>query len=191
MRQGICIPIGFYCQYRGRKYKEVNLYFSNVPIKFEEDMNMLHPDKTKDADVQHLKNKISQNYDFLLPYKVFPAGGFEIKAGKKYSIGSIDDNPTTATLFSKIALMPCLKNNFQTMIELLEEPPFYIGKREDSFYLYIKGSHEGYVEIPQQKQAIATWDDVAHSQITFNKGGCPDKYENIDWQTLLDELRQV
>ncbi|WED22821.1 hypothetical protein L3Q72_05360 [Vibrio sp. JC009] len=187
MIKGIALPIAFNCNFRGERYKEVNLYFSFVPIDYKE-IDIINVDRTKSRDVKLLKGNLYQEYHYLLPYKTKSTSGYEAPPGKRFNIGLIDKNPTTATLFNKIALMPCLSRNLEPLLELTGYPDFYIGLEYDRFFLYIKRNMGEYTMVPAQDESISCWNEYAHPHISYHGENNPETYESINWEEVIKDL---
>lgn len=190
MIKGISIPIAFEHTGRGNKYKEVEVYFSFTDIKNNE-IDILEPGGISSKNIQALiKKSSSGNFDYLIPYTVKKIENYDAPHGIKYSIGLIDKNPTTATLFHRIGFFPCSENNLKTILNVFDSPDFYLGVKNDKLYLYIKNSSE-YVEIPSQNYSPSCWRGFAHPSITLDGEGTPMDYTKLNWAHILNEIIQA
>lgn len=164
---GIAFPIGFLYNYRGTRYSEIELYFSFQAIRIE-DIDLLEPGRSFARETRHLiKRGLQGDFDFLIPQEPHDIVKYEAPWNMRFSIGTIDKNPTTATMLNRIALYPCKENNLNTTLKLLGSPPFYFSQTDGTFFLHIRSRNDRFVKVPSQHYCPRCWQGFAHPAITM------------------------
>jgi hypothetical protein len=199
--KGLAIPIAFNYQYRGMRYGEAQIYFANQPISVGE-IDLIEPGRKHFKEMKHLiKHGVQGAFDYLLPLApqgidreevipkdINPSFFFDMR----YAIPRLNNNPTTATLFDRIELLPCKENNFKTMMGLLENPLFYLSKKDLCFSIHINDGNANYIEIPSHGYCPRCWHGYAHSVITtvHERGGCMmiKKYAELNWPEMVRQI---
>lgn len=188
--KGIAFPIGFKYLFRGRKYGEVELYFSQEPMCVEE-VDLLEPGEGYSKNIQYMiKRGVQGDFDCLLPLEAIEVGNYDAPSGMRFPIGVSNNNPTTATMLDRVELFPCKSNNLSTMLKLLNDPPFYLSHSEGGFRLHINVGGK-YAEIPCQSYSPRCWSGFAHPSIT--KVGASgnkslSKFSDLDWEEVASLL---
>jgi len=167
------------------------VYFSLKPVKFE-DVDLLEPGEALSKKmINYFINKnMAGSFEFLIPYKITKPGSYEAPHGMRYCVGLVDENPTTATLLSRVGMLPCGKNNLDTFLHAFSNPDFYIVIRDNKLFLRIK-SGDRYKEIPSQDYSPNCWGGFAHPTITIKGDGTPMDYEKLDWSKILSEICSI
>ncbi|MBB1488635.1 hypothetical protein [Oceanospirillum sediminis] len=146
--RGIALPISFSYDYRGRKYGEVQLYFSLVEVDVEQaDLLGMGQQYTKEIK-QLLQRGVQGAFDCLIPMPVETIPGYNQTGSMRLGIELVNDNPTTACLNNKIGLLPCQQNNLEYLLGLHEYPPFYLSQEDGRFTLHIKDGEKSYYPVP-------------------------------------------
>jgi len=188
---GIAIPIAFDYNYRGQHYGEINLYFSFEDTSIM-DIDILSPGRAFSKEINHLTQRGTQGeFDYLIPISQEDIDKYSAPPGRKHAIRIVNSNPTTATYFQRVELLPCKENNLNTMVKLAGFPDFYISFLEGVFNLWIKNENGEYVAIPAQNYSPTCFHDFAHSVITLKgKSSVTPIYNisEIDWNKVLEEL---
>lgn len=192
---GIAIPIEFNYNYRGKRHGSIDMYFSHQAIGVSE-IDPIEPGKTHLNEIKHLVNHgLQGDFDCLIPQKKQKLEKFDdemdIPSGTHFSIGVIDDNPTTATYAEILAFYPCKENNLNRTLELFNYPDFYLSQKNRNFTLHIKTDKQHYNEIPAQKYSPRCFHGKGHSVITLKtkSGVLPIyQYSKLNWNDLLKQL---
>lgn len=185
--KGIAIPIGFEYTYRGRRYGEIELYFSFSPITADQ-VDLLEPGKSHEKKIKQLLEKGKQgSFDYLFPLPPVKIEKYSASEGMRYSIIVLHKNPTTATWQEMIEFYPCKENNLNTTLKLFNYPDFYLSQKDGHFQLLIRGENGDYTAIPAQKYCPRCWPGFAHPAITV-QGNQVSKFSKINWQECLKKI---
>jgi hypothetical protein len=186
--RGISIPIAFKYNYRGKKYREIDVYFSYHPISSDQ-RDLLELGTSHSKDLPGLIKKAYGAFDALVPYKVVQIPKYESAYGMWIGIELIDENPTMVVMHDAIGLMPCTSNNLETLLGVFK-PDFYLGVRDGKVNLNIK--HGGsYCEIPSQPYSHRCWQGFGHSMTVIDGAPIPAAYAALNWSKLLSDLVRV
>jgi hypothetical protein len=188
---GISIPIVFDYNYRGRKYGEVQLYFSTKAISIES-VDFLEPGRSFQKEIGYLTQRgVHGVFDFLIPVSQEDIDKYSAPEGMKHSIKRVNSNPTTASYHQRVELLPCKSNNFETLLKMANYPDFYLSHVEGDFKLYIKNTEGGYTAIPSQAYSPVCFHGFAHSVITIKNRGSASPIFNmtdLNWGDVLTAL---
>ena len=186
---GISLPIAFYYNYRGRQYREMDVYFSYVPVSRGQ-CDLLEHGTHRSKGLEHLLKRGSGIFDALVPYKAEKIDRSESVFGsyssQRRSIGCVDANPTTATISHRQGMMPCTKNNLDTLLGCFA-PDYYLCIRDEKLFLRILVDST-YREIPSQPYSHRCSLGFGHKVIRIDGQGLARSFEELNWPELYKDM---
>lgn len=189
MKGTIVMPIAFMANYRGLRYREIEVCFSFDPIEETLQQRCLaHPGLKRD-NVKEL-NRCVTPFDYLLPWKLRECRGYsDFVYERRYHIALGDLKlPSTASTDEFQHFLPCFESALPAMLELLGKPDFYIKKGLKGLSLMIKDRHGIYREFKEQPYCPSTWYGQGHPCMSLPSGLNPQRISTLNWQDIEQKL---
>jgi hypothetical protein len=198
--KGISFPIAFSTNKLSRRtvtrapmpvsgYMEI--YFSPNPIRMEE-VDLLEPGRRyAKAEALYRKHHVYGDHRFLIPSTKEQIKKYEAPWDIQFEIGRIGNDPTTATYFEKLQLLPCSAPNLGLFKENLLTEPFYLELASDAFVLHVKNAAGSYIAIPAQAFSPRCWHGFAHPVVTLQmENSCKPfyKFSDILWHDFAKNI---
>lgn len=198
--KGITIPLAFSTNKLSRRTenrtsKPVNgymeLYFSPRAIKVDE-VDLVEPGQNfAKAKALYKNHHVYGEHSFLIPATKVQTEKYEAPWNVRFAFAQVGTEPTTATYFENLQLLPCSTSNLELFSGKLLTEPFYIEVTDESFVLHIRAEDGREVRVPAQDYSPKCWHGFAHPVVTLEtaSGRKPFyKFSDIPWQDIARNI---